>query len=585
MPFGNRVDRGSKFALTRKSADFYKVIHYKKLIELLKGAKQMNVNKTTCAASDYEFAWKSIDWKKCEREVKKLQERIVKARKEGRHGKVKSLQWTLTHSFSAKAIAVKRVTTNEGKKTPGVDGVLWTTGKAKYEAILDLKRKGYKPQPLRRVFIKKANGKLRPLGIPTMKDRAMQALYLLALEPIAEVMADAHSYGFRKERCCQDAIEQCHTVLSHGYSPRWILEGDIKGCFDHISHDWLLNNIPMDKDILRKWLKCGVIFKGELYKTEEGTMQGGIISPTLANMALDGIQPMLAKKYYRCTRNGKQYSPMVNLVRYADDFIITSAERDVLEKEIKPMLVTFLAERGLELSEEKTLITHIDDGFDFLGFNVRKYNNVLLIKPSKKCVKKFLDSIRYTIESNKSCTQETMIRLLNPKIMGWANYYKSGVSSEVFQRVDDQIYRKLWQWAKRRHPKKSKKWVLNRYFHPYKGRNWRFLVVLNKNNKDDVFPLKLAFETKIVRHKKIKSEANPFDVEWKDYFEERMTYKMTQSLKGRKSLLYLWNRQNRICPLCGEKITAEIQWNVREKIIDGNCIRYLVHDKCYKQNR
>jgi len=585
MPFCNRVDRGSKFAPARKSADFYKVIHYKKLIELLKGAKQMDVNKTTCAASDHGFAWKSIDWKKCEREVKKLQERIVKAGKEGRHGKVKSLQWTLTHSFSAKAVAVKRVTTNEGKKTPGVDGVLWTTGKAKYEAILDLKRKGYKPQPLRRVFIKKANGKLRPLGIPTMKDRAMQALYLLALEPIAEVMADAHSYGFRKERCCQDAIQQCHTVLSHGYSPKWILEGDIKGCFDHISHEWLLNHIPMDKDILKKWLKCGVVFKGELYKTEEGTMQGGIISPTLANMALDGIQPMLAKKYHRYTRNGKQYSPMVNLVRYADDFIITSAERDVLEKEIKPMLVTFLAERGLELSEEKTLITHIDDGFDFLGFNIRKYNNVLLTKPSKKCVKKFLDSIRYTIESSKSCRQETMIRLLNPKITGWANYYKCGVSSQTFQRVDDQIYRKLWQWAKRRHPKKGKKWVLNRYFHSYKGRNWRFLVVLNKNNRDDVFPLKLAFETKIVRHRKIKSEANPFDAEWKDYFEERMTYKMTQSLKGRKSLLYLWNKQNRICPLCGEKITAEIQWNVREKIVDGKNVKYLVHDKCYKQNR
>jgi len=178
-----------------------------------------------------------------------------------------------------------------------------------------------------------------------------------------------------------------------------------------------------------------------------------------------------------------------------------------------------------------------------------------------------------------------MIRLLNPKITGWANYYKCGVSSQTFQRVDDQIYRKLWQWAKRRHPKKGKKWVLNRYFHSYKGRNWRFLVVLNKNNRDDVFPLKLVFETKIVRHRKIKSEANPFDAEWKDYFEERMTYKMTQSLKGRKSLLYLWNKQNRICPLCGEKITAEIQWNVREKIVDGKNVKYLVHDKCYKQNR
>ncbi len=545
----------------------------------------MNVNQATCAAADHDFAWKSIDWKKCEAQVKKLQERIVKARKEGRHGKVQSLQWTLTHSFAAKTIAVKRVTTNEGKKTPGVDGVLWFTDKAKYEAVLDLKRNGYKPQPLRRVFIKKANGKLRPLGIPTMKDRAMQALYLLALEPLAEMTADPHSYGFRKERCCQDAIQQCHTVLSHGYSPQWVLEGDIKGCFDHISHEWLLANIPTDKRVLKKWLKCGVIFKGELYRTEEGTMQGGIISPTLANMTLDGIQPILAQKYKRIFRKGKHYSPMVNLVRYADDFIITSAEKEVLEREIKPMLVEFLAERGLELSEEKTVITHIDDGFDFLGFNIRKFKGVLLTQPSKKCVKKFLDGIRYTIDSNKSCRQETLIRLLNPKITGWANYYRCGASSKTFQRVDDQIFRKLWQWAKRRHPKKGKRWIADKYFHFYKTRRWRFLVESEKNGRKDIFPLKLAFETKILRHKKIKSEANPFDAEWKEYFEERMTYKMLLSLKGRKSLLYMWNKQERKCPLCGQPITAETQWNVREQKENGQIIRYLVHDKCYKQNR
>lgn len=545
----------------------------------------MNVNQATCAAADHDFAWKSIDWKKCEAQVKKLQERIVKARKEGRHGKVQSLQWTLTHSFAAKAIAVKRVTTNEGKKTPGVDGVLWFTDKAKYEAVLDLKRNGYKPQPLRRVFIKKANGKLRPLGIPTMKDRAMQALYLLALEPLAEMTADPHSYGFRKERCCQDAIQQCHTVLSHGYSPQWVLEGDIKGCFDHISHEWLLANIPTDKRVLKKWLKCGVIFKGELYRTEEGTMQGGIISPTLANMTLDGIQPILAQKYKRIFRKGKHYSPMVNLVRYADDFIITSAEKEVLEREIKPMLVEFLAERGLELSEEKTVITHIDDGFDFLGFNIRKFKGVLLTQPSKKCVKKFLDGIRYTIDSNKSCRQEILIRLLNPKITGWANYYRCGASSKTFQRVDDQIFRKLWQWAKRRHPKKGKRWIADKYFHFYKTRRWRFLVESEKNGRKDIFPLKLAFETKILRHKKIKSEANPFDAEWKEYFEERMTYKMLLSLKGRKSLLYMWNKQERKCPLCGQPITAETQWNVREQKENGQIIRYLVHDKCYKQNR
>lgn len=215
----NEADRGLDVTPHESGQTSATVVLYKKPMELLKGAKQMNASKTACAAPNLELTWKSIDWTKCEAEVKKLQERIVKARKEGRHGKVKALQWTLTHSFSAKAIAIKRVTTNEGKKTAGVDGIIWSTDKEKVEAILELKRKGYKPQPLRRVFIKKSNGKLRPLGIPTMKDRAMQALYLLALEPIAEMTADPHSYGFRKGRGCQDAIQQCHTILSHGTLP------------------------------------------------------------------------------------------------------------------------------------------------------------------------------------------------------------------------------------------------------------------------------------------------------------------------------------------------------------------------------
>ncbi|MZZ95981.1 group II intron reverse transcriptase/maturase, partial [Escherichia coli] len=248
----------------------------------------MDENNKSCASTNLSDAWDNMDWNKCERQVRKLQARIVKAQKEGRHNKVKALQWTLTHSFAAKALAVKRVTSNKGKNTSGVDKVLWDSSQGKWKAIFTLKRRGYTPQPLKRVHIKKSNGKLRPLGIPTMKDRAMQALYLMALDPVAETTADNHSYGFRKERGTADAIEQCFIILSRSVAPEWILEADIKGCFDHISHDWLLNNIPMDKTVLRKWLKCGVVFNKLLMPTEEGTPQGGIISPTLANMALDG---------------------------------------------------------------------------------------------------------------------------------------------------------------------------------------------------------------------------------------------------------------------------------------------------------
>lgn len=237
----------------------------------------MNEIKTSCAPADNrQSSWDSIDWLKCELAIKKLQVRIVKAQKEGRHGRVKALQWTLTHSFYAKALAVRRVTSNSGSKTAGVDLVIWDNPETKFQAIGMLKRRGYQPQPLRRIHIKKSNGKLRPLGIPTMRDRAMQALYLMALEPVSETTADTRSYGFRKERCTMDAVQQCHNVLRKGYSPEWILEGDIKGCFDHISHEWLLNNIPMDKVMLRKWLECGFVFNKQLFPTEEGTPQGGV---------------------------------------------------------------------------------------------------------------------------------------------------------------------------------------------------------------------------------------------------------------------------------------------------------------------
>lgn len=547
----------------------------------------MNDIKTSCAPTDnQQIAWDSINWLKCELAIKKLQARIVKAQKEGRYGRVKTLQWMLTHSFYAKALAVRRVTSNNGSKTAGVDHVTWKDSETKFQAIGMLKRRGYQPQPLRRIHIEKSNGKLRPLGIPTIKDRAMQALYLMALEPVAETTADSRSYGFRKERCTMDAVQQCHNVLRKGYSPEWILEGDIKGCFDHISHEWLLNNIPMDKVMLRKWLECGFVFNKQLFPTEEGTPQGGIISPTLANMALDGLQKVLADKYKRRTIKGKHYSPMVNLIRYADDFIITSENREVLETEIKPLVTEFLAERGLTLSEEKTVITNVNDGFDFLGFNIRKFKNQILTKPSKPAQKRFLAKVRTTIKSNKACKQESLIRLLNPMITGWGNYYKHGATRDAFRWADNQIYKTLWQWAKRRHSKKGKRWIADKYWHVSEGKGWHFASYFKKSNgKQDNLKLKLLSSICFVQYTQIKGDANPFDPEYDKYFDQRETQKMLVTLKGRDSLLYLWKKQNRKCPLCGMPIDRILPWNVTEKVVNGKIQRSLVHDKCYKQFR
>ena len=317
--------------------------------------------------------WHSIDWKKVNRNVRRLQARIVKAVDERRWDKVKALQHLLTHSFSGKALAVRRVTENRGKRTPGVDGELWNTPKKKAQGIQSLHQRGYRAKPLRRTYIPKRNGKKRPLGIATMKDRAMQALYKLALDPIAETTGDPNSYGFRRERSPADAIAQCFLCLRQKTSPTAILEGDIKGCFDHISHDWLLQNIPMDKHMLKQWLKAGYIDRRMFYHTEEGTPQGGVISPVLANMTLDGLEAVIANRPHRGTKRQAK----LHLIRFADDFVVTGSSKALLGEDIKPGVVDFLSERGMSLSAEKTRLTDIEDGFDFLDQNVRKYKGKL----------------------------------------------------------------------------------------------------------------------------------------------------------------------------------------------------------------
>ena len=543
------------------------------------------------AVSREAAEWYAIDWRAINRNVRRLQVRIVQATKTSRWGRVQALQRLLTHSYSGKVLAVRRVTENNGKRTPGVDQEIWDTPEKKTQAVHALKRRGYQSQPLRRVYIPKSDGKtMRPLGIPTMKDRAQQALYLLALAPVVETTADKNSYGFRQQRSCADAIEQCFKALRSA-NTQWILEGDIKSCFDKISHDWLLAHVPLDRVILQKWLKSGYMEKHVLHETTDGTPQGGIISPALANCALDGLERLLREKYpagKRLKSLGGE-NPCVNLVRYADDFVITSKSKELLEGEIKPLIEHFLQERGLELSPKKTVITHVEHGFDFLGQNVRRYpNGKLLIKPSKKNVKTFLDGIRRTIKAAQGVSAADLIDQLNPKIRGWANYHRHVVSKHTFGGVDRSIFSSLWKWARRRHPNKSPRWFKPKYFAQRGNRDWSFFgETCDDEGKPQKVWLYYAKSTPIKRYVKVKGEANPYDPTYETYFEERDGAHMLETFRGTRTLRYLWYEQRGLCTLCNTKITRITGWRLHycvPRVMGGSVgatNRVLLHPECH----
>ena len=462
-----------------------------------------------------KLQWNQIDWKKAEEQVNRLQIRIVKATLEQKWRLVKRLQYLMTNSLYAKALAVRRVITNKGKRTPGIDGELWKTDKDRTNAVEMLDCRTYHAKPLKRIYIEKFGKKeKRPLGIPTMKDRAMQALQLLALEPVAETTADRISFGFRRYRSSEDAREYAFSVLSRRDSPQWILEGDIKSCFDKISHQWMIENIPAEKRILKEFMKCGYVEKRQLFPTKEGSPQGGVISPTYANMVLDGLEPMILDKYWRSrvkkTFSVKHNRHKVHVVRFADDFIVTASDRESL-LDIKEMIVTFLGQRGLKLSEEKTVITHIDDGFDFLGWNFRKFKGKLIIKPSHKSMTKITKKLSGIVKENHASKQETLIRKLNEVIVGWANYHHSACAKKCFSTIDHRVWEMLWKWAKRRHPNKSKSWIVNKYWKNYKGRKWTFMTEENI--------LFLMMDMPIVRKGQMALNKNPFLEP--DYFEKR----------------------------------------------------------------
>ena len=468
----------------------------------------------TNASKPVYTTWEAINWQHVKLRVKQLQMRIAKAIREGKYRRANSLQWILTHSFYAKLLAIRRVTQNRGSKTPGIDNILWRTSRQKLNAVYQLRRHGYKPLPLRRIYIPKKNGKLRPFSIPTIKDRAMQSLYLLTLEPIAETIADKNAYGFRPYRSCADAKAQCFNVLCRKVSATWILEGDIKSCFDKINHNWLLQNIPMDKSMLDKWLKSGYVELQHLYQTHEGLAQGGSISPTILTITLHGLENAIAA--------ATSSKDKVNFVSYADDFVITANSKEILENTVKPIVANFLKQRGLELSDEKTLITHINQGFDFLGFNVRKYKDKLLIKPAKKNVNTFLSNIRNTIKAKATSETSNLIYLLNPKIRGWANYYKHAVAKATFSKVDNEIFHMLWRWAKRRHKNKGAKWIKNKYFCTVGLDHWVFNAGVKPcQGRYKLLNLFNASSIPIKRHIKIFSNANCYDPNYTEYFASR----------------------------------------------------------------
>lgn len=515
--------------------------------------------------------WRSINWRKLERRVYKLQKRIYRASQRGDVKTYRRLQKTLMNSWSARVLAVRRVTQdNRGKKTAGVDGIKSLTPKQRLTLVNKLKL-GSKVSPTRRVWIPKpGKDEKRPLDIPTMKDRALQALVLQALEPEWEARFEPNSYGFRKGRSCHDAIEAIFNCIR--YKPKFVLDADVSKCFEKINHKALLrklNTSPTTRRQIRAWLKAGVIDKKQLFPTSEGAPQGGTISPLLANITLHGMENRIKQAFPKGTilKKGKYsgYQPGAMLIRFADDFVVLHEDISVVQR-CQEIISEWLKDYDLELKPSKTRLAHTllevegqKPGFDFLGFNIRqypkgKYNTgkntkgerlgfKTIITPSREKVKAHYDHVAHVVDAYKAAPQAALIKQLNPIIRGWANYYATVISKEIYASLDDLVYRKLTSWAKFRHPKKSKTWVSKKYWHSIDGDNWVFSTQESGEN-----PLRLLDHAhiKIVRHVKVKGELSPYDGNLV-YWSTRMGN--NPQMSKRVSSLLKWQKGK--CTHCG----------------------------------
>lgn len=466
--------------------------------------------------ADGNLDWEQIDQLAIDDSIRKLRQRIFRATQQQRFNQARSLMKLMLRSYSNLLHSVHLVTEkNKGRRTAGVDNQVALTPKDKTELVREMIGRIHRQvKPVKRIRIPKdGTSKTRPLGIPTIKDRIAQAMLKNALEPSWEARFEPNSYGFRPGRSCHDAIQQCWINFNARAHRVWILDADIKGAFDNIDHDFILNRLGTvpGRELVKKWLKAGYVEADMLHATETGTPQGGVISPLLLNIALDGLESFLGSKY--------------GVVRYADDFVICARTRSEIES-ARNSISQWLAERGLALHEEKTKITHINDGFNFLGFSVRRYGGKCLIKPQKQKVLSFLQSLNRWLNHHRDAQPIDVIKHFTPILRGWSNYYKTVVSKRTFSYVAHRTWQMLWRWCLRRHPNKGKHWVFQKYFQTVQNRSWKFFgdYQMSNGKTKRVFLFDIS-AVAIARHIKIRASASPDDPKLGLYWHKRRMFR------------------------------------------------------------
>jgi len=553
---------------------------------------------TKASAVSPRIDWKSIGWKQVNEYVKKLRQRIFRAEQLGQHRKVRKLQRLMMRSKANLLLSIRRVTqTNKGKRTAGVDGhkvLTQTERETLFERMKGYNLKSVKVKPVRRTYIEKKNKKLRPLGIPVIKCRIYQNIVKNALEPQWEARFEPNSYGFRPKRSTHDAISNLFHKLNSRSKRKWIFEGDFKGCFDNLSHEHILtkiSNFPESR-LVEKWLRAGYVDNGTFHETDKGTPQGGVISPLLANIALHGMEKELGVEYKYVKNQGYTLKPnSIGIVRYADDFVAICHTQEQANS-IYEKMTDYLSDRGICLSPEKTIITYIEEGFDFLGFNIRQYKKkadktTLLIKPSKESVKKAKATIKGVFSQKRGKPVRELISELNPIIRGTGNYWRHVVSSKIFGSIDNYIWIKTRKLLNGLHPRKNSGWKAKQYFHPdHNGISKNKWILTNPENTYE--QLTQMSWIPIKRHTMITYDSSPDDPKLKQYFEQRDEKEFDGDNLLHKQKIA--KAQKYKCRICGQSLTGEegLETNhiVPEKV--GGKSKYfnleLLHISCHIQH-